>query len=142
MSGEQIDQIAPRLAVAKKATIACGVLGSQAATRSPRRTPASRIACASEPTWRRSSGQRVSTGSAMRSRWNTIAGWPAACAASAWRSTWRAKLVWAPGNQTAPGMRSSARTAVAGVGDSTPKKSRIEAQKASSSVTDHDHSAS
>ena len=38
-SAAQLDQTAPRLAVASSATTASGVFGTMAATRSPRRTP-------------------------------------------------------------------------------------------------------
>ena len=38
-SGEQDDQIAPRLAAASRPTTASGTFGSRAATRSPRPTP-------------------------------------------------------------------------------------------------------
>jgi len=41
-----------------------------------------RSAAASEATWRRNSGQPISIGAASRSFWNTMAGWPAAWAAS------------------------------------------------------------
>jgi len=49
MSGEQIDQIAPRLATARNATAVCGVFGRNAQTRSPRPTPSSASAAASAP---------------------------------------------------------------------------------------------
>ena len=39
MSAEHTDQIAPRLAQARKATAVCGTLGMKAATRSPGPTP-------------------------------------------------------------------------------------------------------
>ena len=90
MSGEHTDHTAPTLAQARKATTVSGMLGSQAPTRSPGCTPIATSSSASEAAWRRSSGQLHSTGAAMRSPWNTIAGCPAACAASAWRSSWRA----------------------------------------------------
>ena len=47
----------------------------------------------------------------------------------------------APSNQRAPGIVRSASTAAWGVGESTSKKSQIEAQKSSGSVTDHSQSA-
>src|SRR4051794_2871180 len=56
MSGEQIDQIAPRLALARKATAAAGVFGGMAQTRSPGATPSFRKAAASAATCRRSAG--------------------------------------------------------------------------------------
>ena len=82
MSGEQIDQTAPWLTLARNATIAWGMLGKNAHTRSPGRTPMRCNAAPSEATWRRSSLQpSVSIWPAPRSRsfWNTIAGH---CAAS------------------------------------------------------------
>jgi hypothetical protein len=134
MSGLQMLQMAPRLAVARKATSASGRLGRMAQTRSPRPTPATRRRSANTATWRCSSGQLSSAGAAMRSLWNTTAGCPAAWAASPWRSAWRAKLTCAPGNHTAPGMRASASTAACGVGDSMSNQRHSEPQKASSSV--------
>ena len=89
MSGEQTDQIAPRLAQARKATAVCGVFGMKAATRSPGPTPIAASAAAKAPTWRRSSGQAISCdrpASCIASSRKTIAGWPAACAASACRN--------------------------------------------------------
>ena len=90
MSAEHTDQIAPRLAQARKATAVCGTLGMNAATRSPGPTPIASSAAAKAPTWRRSSGQAISCvrpSSCIASSRKTIAGWPAACDASAWRKT-------------------------------------------------------
>ena len=61
MSAEHTDQIAPRLAQARKATAAAGTLGRKATTRSPGSTPIASSAAASAPTWRRSSGQAISS---------------------------------------------------------------------------------
>ena len=49
-SGEQLDQIAPRLVAASIATTASGMLGRKPATRSPRVTPSDRKAAASPAT--------------------------------------------------------------------------------------------
>jgi hypothetical protein len=73
---------------------------------------------ANTATWRCSSGQPMSTGAAMRSFWNTMAGWPAACAAAPWRSSWRVQLTCAPGNQQAPGITAASSSVRQGVGDS------------------------
>jgi hypothetical protein len=54
-SGAQLDQTAPRLAVARKATRVSGILGSKAATRSPRSTPNRRNPAAAAATSSRSS---------------------------------------------------------------------------------------
>jgi hypothetical protein len=140
MSGEQMLQTAPRLATARKTAIVWGVFGSTAQTRSPRCTPMRCSAAAKCATWRWSPGHESSLTcpcASIASSAKTMAGCPAACAASAWRKTWRAKLSCAPGNQRAPGMRSSASTALCGVGDSMAWKSQIDCQKASRSVTDH-----
>jgi len=86
MSAEQTDQIAPVLAQARNATAVCGTFGMKAATRSPGRTPIASSAAAKAPTWRRSSGQAISCVRAsmcIASSRKTIAGWPAACEASA-----------------------------------------------------------
>ena len=71
-----------------------------------------------------------------------MAGRPAASAAATWRSTRCAKFTCAPGNQRAPGMRSSGSTALNGVGEVMPSKSQTLRQNASYSVTDHNRSAS
>ena len=49
-SGEHEDQMAPMLAVASSAMIACGPFGSSPATRSPRLTPSSRRPVATRAT--------------------------------------------------------------------------------------------
>ena len=90
MSGEHTDQVAPRLAQARKATAVCGALDMNAATRSPGTTPIASSAAARAATRRRSSGQAISSvrpASCIASSRKTIAGWPAACAASACRNT-------------------------------------------------------
>ena len=48
---EQLDQVAPRLALASMPTTVCQVLGMKAATRSPMPTPASRRARCRPATW-------------------------------------------------------------------------------------------
>ncbi len=50
MSAEHTDQIAPRLAQARKATAVCGVFGMKATTRSPATTPMPSSAAAIAPT--------------------------------------------------------------------------------------------
>ena len=91
MSGEQIDQIAPMLAHGQEGDDRLRHVGQEGARRGRRAArPCARRAAASAPTWRRSSGQLTSLQLAARQQRlvaNTIAGWPAACAASAWRNT-------------------------------------------------------
>ena len=106
-SGPQADQTAPTEATASCATIACGVLGRKAATVSPTPTPQARSVAASPATWRRSSAQEISTGSAPSST-NSRAGRSSEAA----RKTCSAKFRVAPGNQRAPGIAASGRTAV------------------------------
>ena len=91
MSAEHTDQIAPRLAQARKAIAVCGRLGRKArdpvarhhAHARERRGERRRPGGAARP--RRSRASRRAR--CIASSRKTIAGWPAACAASAWRNT-------------------------------------------------------
>ena len=66
-SGAQLDQMAPRLAVASSPTTASGMFGTMAATRSPRPTPRRRRPSAAAATDDRSSSHEIArTGRALR----------------------------------------------------------------------------
>jgi hypothetical protein len=117
MSAEHTDQIAPRLAQARKATAVCGTFGMNAATRSPGRRPSRRA----QPRTRRPGG-------AAPARRSPACGLRAASPRRERRSpggrrhatrrrgeNLRGVVHCAPGNQTAPGIFSSTSTLVCGV---------------------------
>lgn len=98
-SGEQLDQIAPRLVAASIAMTVSGMLGVYATTRSPATTPSCASRAESCATRAYSSRYVITVSRLLVSARKTIAGW-----SSRKRSRFSAKLRRLPGKNLAPGI--------------------------------------
>ncbi len=124
MSAEHTDQIAPRLAQARKATAVCGTLGMKAATRSPGPTPIASSAAAK----RADLAAQLRPGDLLRAAFelHRLVAKDDRRVAGGMRRVGVAKHLrgvvdLAPGNQRAPGIFSSTSTLVCGVGEAMAK---------------------
>src|SRR3990172_2596940 len=131
MSGEQLDQTAPRLAQARNPLIVSGMFGMNEATRSPGPTPISRSPAAIAATSRSSATQLISAGGRVSER--TMS---AGRSGDAQRNAGSAYLRRAPSNHFAPGIFRASSTREYGAEARISKNSQRDAQKSSRCSTD------